>query len=156
VHAHQVGPSIAFLGTAFLMCWAIPFVRPKGGCSDVALSVSVRCVCSLPVGRATLRLLVRSNGARCADALGFRRVSTSSESTGRLARLPVVSGRLRTTTVRCQIRQCDLTKVRVSLVLFVCPRGPSPRALPLTCWLERKRHTDRVAPLTQAGTRKPR
>ena len=31
-------------------------------CSDVALSVSVRCVCSLPVGRATLRLLVRSNG----------------------------------------------------------------------------------------------
>ena len=57
---------------------------------------SVRCVCPLPVGRATLRLLVRSNGARCADALGFRRVSTSSESTGRLARQPVVSGRLRT------------------------------------------------------------
>ena len=57
---------------------------------------SVRCVCPLPVGRATLRLVVRSNGARCADALGFRRVSTSSESTGRLARQPVVSGRLRT------------------------------------------------------------
>ena len=57
---------------------------------------SVRCVCPLPVGRATLRLLVRSNGARCADSLGFRRVSTSSESTGRLARQPVVSGRLRT------------------------------------------------------------
>ena len=36
-----------------------------------------------------------------------------------------------------QIRQCDLTEVRVSFVLSVCPRGPSPRALPLTCWLER-------------------
>eukprot|EP00964_Phaeocystis_antarctica_P027552 scaffold15551_cov62-Phaeocystis_antarctica.AAC.2 len=43
-----------------------------------------------------LRWLVRSNGGRCAHALGFQRVSTSSESTGRLARQPVVSGRLRT------------------------------------------------------------
>ena len=38
-------------------------------CLDVALSVSVRCLCSLPVGRATLRLLVRSHGGRGADAL---------------------------------------------------------------------------------------
>ena len=56
----------------------------------------VRCVCCLPVGRPTLRLLVRSHGGRGADALGFRRISTSSERTGRLAHQSVVSGRLRT------------------------------------------------------------
>ena len=51
---------------------------------------SVRCVCCLPVGRPTLRLLVRSHGGRGADALGSRRISTSSERTGRLAHQPVV------------------------------------------------------------------
>ena len=56
----------------------------------------VRCVCCLLVGRPTLRLLVRSHGGRGADALGFRRISTSSERTGRLAHQSVVSGRLRT------------------------------------------------------------
>jgi hypothetical protein len=51
----------------------------------------VRCVCCLPVG-----LLVRSHGGRGANALGFRRISTSSERSGRLAHQAVVSGRLRT------------------------------------------------------------
>ena len=66
----------------------------------------VRCVCCLLVGRPTLRLLVRSHGGRGADALGFRRISTSSERTGRLAHQPVVSGRLRTTSAACSAASC--------------------------------------------------
>ena len=96
--------------------WAQPFscvgpsrlFGPRGGVRMWhCQSGSVRCVCSLPVGRATLCLLVRSNGARCADALGSRRVSTSSESTGRLARQPVVSGRLRTPSDRGFLLEYD-------------------------------------------------
>ena len=54
---------------------------------------SVSCLCCLPVGRPTLtrRLLVRSHGGRGADALGFRRNSTSSEATGRHWQQPVPS-----------------------------------------------------------------
>ena len=59
---------------------------------------SVSCVSCLPVGRPTLRLLVRSHGGRGADALGFRRNSTSSEATGRHWQQPVVSGCLRAVT----------------------------------------------------------
>ena len=51
MHAHQVGPSIAFLGTAFLMCWAIPrLFGPRGGVRMWhCRSVSVVCVPSLSV-----------------------------------------------------------------------------------------------------------
>ena len=57
--------------------------------------VLVVCVC-LPVGRSTLRLLVRSHGDRGSVGLGFRRSSTSSEAAGQHWQQPVVSGCFRT------------------------------------------------------------
>ena len=57
MHAHQVGPSIAFLGTAFLMCslshvLGHPVCSAQGGvlgCGTVTEAVSVVCVPSLSV-----------------------------------------------------------------------------------------------------------
>ena len=64
------------------------------GCWDSALLVQscISCVCCLPVGHSTLRLLVRSHGDRGSVGLGFRRSSTSSEAAGRHWQQPVVSG----------------------------------------------------------------
>ena len=60
-------------------------------CVQMWHSQYVFVVCCLPCRSSNQRLLVRSqDGGRGADALGSRRISTSSERTGRLAHQPVV------------------------------------------------------------------
>ena len=60
---------------------------------DVALPVRWRSLCVLPPCRIVGPIPWRARSRR---SLGFRRISTSSERTGRLAHQSVVSGRLRT------------------------------------------------------------
>ena len=99
---HQAGPRARPSCIVLQFVLGQPVVSTQGGVLGFSTTstsysrvVGVVCVC-LPVGRSTLRLLVRSHGDRDSVGLGFRRFSTSSEASGRHWQQPVESGRFRT------------------------------------------------------------